>query len=384
MAIALNCPACNRQLRVKDELAGKRGKCPGCGQKLIIPAAPGMVSDSDRKTVANPIEGQSGPSARHGFPRIALRVGSSVGEISVDREGWKWHPPQIGDQFGWGWLRRLIYDAIGSIWLGRVLDDSLAYIVDGTIARDAYGNEIVHEVKRFPQAAEALQTAAKAGFLNAAVDDCLELHRFKIGFQDIGRAMSFREVLVAILPALFFGLVGILVGIYLVLPVWGVSWTCRVFPDSFRQWLVRWYTGASLRSKMVGLAVLWFGGLFAGVTCGVLFFYSIFWPPLFLKLLSKSGDFVLLTKDSRIFYSGYHRVAVQFPNEWIFHKGRFSQYYAILGYERNGGIGSCGVLTARLNEQWIVDLDLRIEPLGWSFRKQLMSKAKLLFGNPQS
>ena len=36
--ISFSCPHCNKALRVKDELAGKRGKCPGCGQAFAIPA----------------------------------------------------------------------------------------------------------------------------------------------------------------------------------------------------------------------------------------------------------------------------------------------------------------------------------------------------------
>jgi serine/threonine protein kinase len=37
--ICFECPACRKQLKVKDELAGKKGKCPGCGATLTIPAA---------------------------------------------------------------------------------------------------------------------------------------------------------------------------------------------------------------------------------------------------------------------------------------------------------------------------------------------------------
>jgi serine/threonine protein kinase len=33
------CPGCQKKLSVKEELAGKKDKCPGCGQPLIVPAA---------------------------------------------------------------------------------------------------------------------------------------------------------------------------------------------------------------------------------------------------------------------------------------------------------------------------------------------------------
>src|SRR5258708_31160700 len=39
MAIRVTCPACGAGLRVSDEAAGKRGKCPKCGDPIIVPAA---------------------------------------------------------------------------------------------------------------------------------------------------------------------------------------------------------------------------------------------------------------------------------------------------------------------------------------------------------
>jgi serine/threonine protein kinase len=37
--IAFPCPACGVQLKVKDDLAGRMGKCPGCGRGVQVPAA---------------------------------------------------------------------------------------------------------------------------------------------------------------------------------------------------------------------------------------------------------------------------------------------------------------------------------------------------------
>jgi len=39
MTIKFECPNCHRKLSVKDELAGKKGKCPGCTKNVQIPAA---------------------------------------------------------------------------------------------------------------------------------------------------------------------------------------------------------------------------------------------------------------------------------------------------------------------------------------------------------
>src|SRR5206468_10781389 len=39
MAINLQCPGCKKNLKTKDDLVGKRVKCPGCGQLIMVPAA---------------------------------------------------------------------------------------------------------------------------------------------------------------------------------------------------------------------------------------------------------------------------------------------------------------------------------------------------------
>lgn len=39
MSISVQCPGCEKKLRTKDELAGKRLKCPGCGHVIVVPSA---------------------------------------------------------------------------------------------------------------------------------------------------------------------------------------------------------------------------------------------------------------------------------------------------------------------------------------------------------
>src|SRR4051812_41964352 len=39
MPIAITCAGCGKNLKVKDEWAGKKGKCPQCGTTFLIPAA---------------------------------------------------------------------------------------------------------------------------------------------------------------------------------------------------------------------------------------------------------------------------------------------------------------------------------------------------------
>ena len=53
--IRLACPHCGRNLRVKDELAGKRGVCPHCKERLTVPAwTPTLpFSRTERATAAH-------------------------------------------------------------------------------------------------------------------------------------------------------------------------------------------------------------------------------------------------------------------------------------------------------------------------------------------
>lgn len=39
MPVEFRCSHCDKKLKVKDDLAGKKIKCPGCGEPTIVPAA---------------------------------------------------------------------------------------------------------------------------------------------------------------------------------------------------------------------------------------------------------------------------------------------------------------------------------------------------------
>ncbi len=51
--IEFNCPDCNKQIRVKPELAGRTGKCPGCGQKILVPS-PSVLKDVPTQLTVKP------------------------------------------------------------------------------------------------------------------------------------------------------------------------------------------------------------------------------------------------------------------------------------------------------------------------------------------
>ena len=72
MSITFNCPHCQRPLKVKDELAGKKVKCPGCGKPVAVPQAaatlasgvkPPTASRAEDRTLPPVYKGRAGPES---------------------------------------------------------------------------------------------------------------------------------------------------------------------------------------------------------------------------------------------------------------------------------------------------------------------------------
>jgi hypothetical protein len=66
MPIAISCPHCDWKGRVKDELAGKTGKCPTCGEKIPIPRQAARAVDEDPDVIddADVVEEAPRPKAK--------------------------------------------------------------------------------------------------------------------------------------------------------------------------------------------------------------------------------------------------------------------------------------------------------------------------------
>lgn len=62
MAIEFNCPYCTSTIRVKDDAAGKRGRCPRCEEQLIVPSvAPPTAASPRVGTPAAPAQPTAAP-----------------------------------------------------------------------------------------------------------------------------------------------------------------------------------------------------------------------------------------------------------------------------------------------------------------------------------
>src|SRR5438552_11453205 len=65
----LNCPGCNRVLRLDDSLNLKAGQCPACGQKFRIPwAAPETAPPKPRAVAAPPARKEAASQAPRPAP----------------------------------------------------------------------------------------------------------------------------------------------------------------------------------------------------------------------------------------------------------------------------------------------------------------------------
>ena len=53
--IEFNCPECNKPIKVKPELAGRTGKCPGCGNKIVVPQASALTKvETPKQAIVRP------------------------------------------------------------------------------------------------------------------------------------------------------------------------------------------------------------------------------------------------------------------------------------------------------------------------------------------
>src|SRR3954471_16932044 len=79
MAITLSCPGCDRTLRLPDEKAGGRTRCPDCGAVVSVPAASAeeeietAVAAEDEAVLAEEAveEDEAKPQAARGRSRAA-------------------------------------------------------------------------------------------------------------------------------------------------------------------------------------------------------------------------------------------------------------------------------------------------------------------------
>ena len=62
MSIAVACEHCGWKTSVKDELAGKKGKCPTCGEPIVVPTRNAPGEDPEAAAAAALLEGDEGPA----------------------------------------------------------------------------------------------------------------------------------------------------------------------------------------------------------------------------------------------------------------------------------------------------------------------------------
>jgi hypothetical protein len=80
MGIRFNCPN-GHKLNVKDHLAGKRGVCPDCGAKFVIPAAGGVSGQTAAVVPTGAAPASSGLSATRDANR---RADTDLPSIEID------------------------------------------------------------------------------------------------------------------------------------------------------------------------------------------------------------------------------------------------------------------------------------------------------------
>ncbi len=90
MPIRFSCSACGKKLRVKDEYAGRRSKCPACGWGIVVPFEPTWEeSDSPAEPIPAPPPPLPGVSSTSTLPAALAQIQTSEDE---DDEPQTWKP----------------------------------------------------------------------------------------------------------------------------------------------------------------------------------------------------------------------------------------------------------------------------------------------------
>ncbi|BBO32027.1 DUF4339 domain-containing protein [Lacipirellula parvula] len=164
MGVRFECPA-GHKLHVKAELAGKRGICPECGVKFIVPSFSGQRVPEDNGPPEGTTATVSGPGATSSTatPPIAKTVpGAQPPPAAVETATW-YIRPASGGQYG------PADDATFAQWVteGRVAADSWVWR-DGWADWKA-GGEALRDFKRRP-AASASPTPAASDLFESNFD----------------------------------------------------------------------------------------------------------------------------------------------------------------------------------------------------------------------
>jgi predicted Ser/Thr protein kinase len=88
--IAFDCPGCGHTLRVKDELAGKKGKCPRCGAGVRVPGAGASAGDDATlpPSQPGPADNTAGPDGgAHGPAELTAFLSPPRGPGELGRLG---------------------------------------------------------------------------------------------------------------------------------------------------------------------------------------------------------------------------------------------------------------------------------------------------------
>jgi predicted Zn finger-like uncharacterized protein len=111
MAIAVTCPQCGNEFRVKDEYAGKKGKCPSCGGvfRAAAPADDDPFAVVTTPSRANGSTRSSAPGNRLSFPDMAPASSPSASHDSHSHRSSSASSShggrtRSGGMPGWGWI----------------------------------------------------------------------------------------------------------------------------------------------------------------------------------------------------------------------------------------------------------------------------------------
>ena len=166
------------------------------------------------------------------------------------------------------------------------------------------------------EAQEAINCAAQAGMITAPIEDAIKLAPNRVVSATRNKSeLSPGGLLLGIPLLLLYGVVvlvgGILVGIYLAGPAYGLIVLSQILPP-FRKFLVQLYSEQPVLQRVIWSVALYFPCLIVGIVAALLYLFPKY---VITSALNPKPDWAFVTNDQFIFYSGAQEVAFCLPKD---------------------------------------------------------------------
>ena len=200
------------------------------------------------------------------------------------------------------------------------------------VAESAAALEVLDAERAPAEAQEAINCAAQAGMITSPIEEVFKLAANKVLSVTRNKSpISPGGILLGLPLLLLYAVVvfvgGILVGAYLAAPAYGAVVLGQMSP-AFRKFLLQLYREQPVVQRVIWSVVLYFPCMIIGIFAALLYLFPKY---ALMSALNPKPDWVFVTSDRFIFYSGTQKVAFCLPKDQPLYGNEPSPTALILG-----------------------------------------------------